>query len=171
MTSHERFRCTLCAEEHAGPPLSYGTRAPAYWRDDLASQPGNLLTADQCVIANEHFFIRARIVLPIVDSSDAFEWSAWVSLSPDNYQRACGLWNDPARVNERPYFGWLSTELTPYTPTTLNLKTMVHQTPVGLTPVVELEPTDHPLARQQRDGITVEQIQTLAEQLLHAEQS
>ncbi|WP_186382366.1 DUF2199 domain-containing protein [Amycolatopsis rhizosphaerae] len=89
-----------------GPPLSYGTRAPAYWRDDLASQPGNLLTADQCVIANEHFFVRARIVLPIVDSPETFEWSVWVSLSPGNYQRACDLWNDPARVNEPPYFGW-----------------------------------------------------------------
>jgi hypothetical protein len=48
---------------------------------------------------------------------------------------------------------------------------MVHQTPVGLTPLVELEPTNDPLARQQRDGITIEQIQAVAEQLLHAEES
>ncbi|MGW1264432.1 DUF2199 domain-containing protein [Streptomyces drozdowiczii] len=37
-----------------------------------------------------------------------------------------------------------------YATTTLNLKTRVHTRPVGDRPFVELEPTDHPLAIEQR---------------------
>jgi len=43
----------------------------------------------------------------------------------------------------------------------------VHTQPVGVRPVVELEPTDHPLAVEQRTGITVARVQEFAEQLLH----
>ncbi|MFD9541412.1 DUF2199 domain-containing protein [Streptomyces sp. NPDC060022] len=41
-------------------------------------------------------------------------------------------------------FGWLSTELAPYSEGTSNLKTNAHTRPVGKRPVIELEPTDHP---------------------------
>jgi hypothetical protein len=56
-----------------------------------------------------------------------------------------------------------------YSPSTLNLKTNVHTQPVGLRPLVELEPTDHPLAVEQRDGITVARVQEFAERLLNPE--
>ena len=65
-------------------------------------------------------------------------------------------------------FGWLMADLPTYEPTTLNLKTMVQTRPLGLRPLVELEPTDHPLAVEQREGITVARVQSIAEQLLHA---
>lgn len=50
-------------------------------------------------------------------------------------------------------FGWLSTEL-PIYPDTINLKTNVHMRAVGIRPLIELEPTNHPLAMEQRNGIT-----------------
>ena len=46
---------------------------------------------------------------------------------------------------------------------------MVHMPPVGLRPLVELEPADHPLAVERLEGITMERLQELAERLLHAE--
>jgi len=61
------------------------------------------------------------------------------------------LWDAPARSEEPPMFGWLSTNLPPY-PQTVNLKTSVHLRNDGLRPFIELEPTDHPLAIEQRDG-------------------
>lgn len=90
----------------------------------------------------------------------------WVSLSEANYARVGELWTDPRRINEPPYFGWLSTEL-PYEPTTLNLKTEVHTQSVGTRPVVELEPADHPLAVEQRTGIACARVQYFAERLAH----
>lgn len=90
----------------------------------------------------------------------------WVSLSRPNFDRMSELWTDPGRVHEPPGFGWLSTELPLYEPTTLNLKTRVHSRPVGTRPVVELEPTDHPPAVEQRTGITVARVREIAERLV-----
>jgi hypothetical protein len=47
------------------------------------------------------------------------------------------------------------------------LKTNIHTNPVGVRPFVELEPTDHPLAVEQRNGITLARVQEIAEIILH----
>ncbi|MFI9812454.1 DUF2199 domain-containing protein [Saccharothrix variisporea] len=161
------YLCSCCDRLHPGPPFGYGAPAPAFWHDGLADDPDSILAEEQCVIGGEHHFVRARLVLPVVDADEDFEWGVWVSLSPANAARAAQLWDDPARVAEPPYFGWLSTDLPGYDPGTLNLKTMVHTQEVGVRPLVELEPTDHPLAVEQRGGITVERVRAIAELLLH----
>jgi hypothetical protein len=43
----------------------------------------------------------------------------------------------------------------------------VHAHQAGVRPHLELEPTDHPLASEQRTGITVARVQQIAEQILH----
>jgi hypothetical protein len=63
----------------------------------------------------------------------------------------------------------LASELATYTPTTLNLKANVHSQPVGIRPTVELEPTEHPLAVQQRIGIALARVQAIAERGLHSD--
>ncbi|MFD8978482.1 DUF2199 domain-containing protein [Streptomyces sp. NPDC059564] len=55
----------------------------------------------------------------------------------------------------------------PDRPTTINLKTHVHTRPVGQRPLVELEPTDHPLALEQRTGIALDRVRRIAETVLH----
>lgn len=126
-----------------------------------------LLSRDQCVIDNEYFFVVGNIEIPILDSNKIFAWSVWVSLSKLNFERASKLWNKRGRESDPPYFGWLNTKL-PIYPDTLNLKTMVHTRPVGQRPYVELEATDHPLAMEQRQGISMERVQEFAEIILHA---
>lgn len=91
----------------------------------------------------------------------------WVSLSRDIFARAVSLWTTPGRENEPPCFGWLSTDLPLYQPSTLQLRTRVHMQPVGTRPLIELEPTSHPLAVEQRTGIRLARVQEIAETLLH----
>ncbi len=124
------------------------------------------MSTDQCEIDGEHFFVHGLIQIPVIDGPNDFRWGVWVSLSPTNYQRMMDLWYQAGRESEPPYFGWLQTQL-PLYPPTLNLKAMVHTRPVGMRPLVELEPTDHPLAVEQRQGITMKRVQEIAEQLLH----
>ena len=81
-------------------------------------------------------------------------------------KRAVELWDTPGRESEPPCFGWLCTSL-PLYPKTLHLKTHVHTHPVGERPFVELEPTDYPLAVEQRNGITMDRVREIAEALLH----
>jgi hypothetical protein len=89
-----------------------------------------------------------------------------VSLSLPNFKRAFQLWEQSGRESEPPYFGWLSSLLPGY-PDTLHLKTLVYTREVGRRPRIELEPTDHPLAVEQRRGITWERVQLIAELVLH----
>ncbi len=72
--------------------------------------------------------------------------------------RAADPWDRLGRKAEEPYFGWLTTELQVYSTTTLNLMTHVHTRPIGERPYLELEPTEHPLAVEQRTGITMEHL-------------
>ncbi len=161
------YKCSTCGVFHDLLPTCYSADAP-YWYEVVAPEEREartLLSSDQCVIDDQYFFIRGSIEIAIIDESDTFVWGVWVSLNEDNFNRAHEHWNDPGRINEPPYFGWLSTKLPGY-PDTLNLKTMVHTQPVGQRPLIELEPTEHPLAIEQREGITMARVKEIAEQVL-----
>lgn len=47
------------------------------------------------------------------------------------------------------------------------MKTMVHLRDNGIRPFIELEPTDHPLAVEQREGITVERLAEIYSLIMH----
>lgn len=126
------------------------------------------LTSDQCVIDEEHFFIRGRLEIPIIGEEEPFAWLVWTTLSEQNFLRAIELWHTVGREAEPPYFGWLSTDLAAvYPQSTLNVKTLVHTRPVGTRPFVEVLDDVHQLGREQREGITRERVREIAERLLH----
>jgi hypothetical protein len=119
------------------------------------------------VIADRFFLVRANIEIPVLDATELLSWGVWVSLSKQNFDRYHELWNTRGREKMiPPMFGWLNTDLAVY-PQTLNLKTNVHVQPIGTRPLVEVEPTSHPLAIEQRNGITVARVREIASKLLH----
>ncbi|TCI69775.1 DUF2199 domain-containing protein [Exiguobacterium sp. SH0S7] len=144
-------------------PLGYGSLMPTYIEDfskkDMKRRV--FLTEGICVLDEEHFFVNGCLELQIIGEDDVFTWNVWVSLSADNFFRMFDAWEDPARVGLEPMFGWFSTDLPDY-PDTINLKTNVHIREVVMRPFIELEPTDHPLAVEQWEGITREWIEELA---------
>ena len=73
----------------------------------------------------------------------------------------------PKRSHIGPFFGWLSAEL-PLYPSTENLKARVHLRDNGVRPYVELEPTEHPLAIEQRNGITVDRVAEIYAHCVHS---
>lgn len=123
---------------------------------------------DVCFITSDETvrLVRGRIVLPVTDGPEPFAYTVWVSLSERNFDRTIDLWDADERVNEPPYFGWLMNSIPGY-PETALLKTHVRTQPVGLRPLIELEPTDHPLAVAQREGITMARVQEIVERVLH----
>ncbi|MDQ0798312.1 hypothetical protein QFZ58_006800 [Streptomyces sp. B1I3] len=168
MTSDLGFTCACCGTHHPELPMNYTAEAPAVWESAFADADDCLLSSDQCVIRAQHYFVKGLIEIPVIDSDEVFSWGVWVSLSRENFSRAADLWESPSRESEKPYFGWLTTDLPVYPATTLNLKTYVHTRPVGERPFVELEPTDHPLAVEQRTGITLDRVREIAAAVLHA---
>ncbi|WP_018084189.1 DUF2199 domain-containing protein [Asticcacaulis benevestitus] len=90
---------------------------------------------------------------------------ALVVASESSFRHITSRWNEPDRISDAPYFGWLSTSLPTY-PETMNLKLNVHMRAPGSTPIFELEPTDHPLALDQRNGVSAAQWHNRALELL-----
>lgn len=74
MSVEAGFRCSCCGQRHDELPFSYGAPAPAYWREGAENDPGSALDGERCVIGGEHFFVRARLLLPVVDAEEDFEW-------------------------------------------------------------------------------------------------
>lgn len=162
------FECRTCGQHHSEMPMCLGADAPALWYALPESERSSraLLTSDQCVIDEEHFFVRGRILLPIVDSEDSFIWLVWVSLSAKNFERMSELWETEGRESEPPYFGWLQSAL-PYEESTLSLKTAVHTMPLGERPYIEIKSEDHQLATEQVDGVSMSRVQEIVERALH----
>jgi hypothetical protein len=167
-----RWRCRCCGEEHEDLPMAYGAPAPALWFTipEAEREARVLLSPDLCLIDGQHGFIVGNLEIPVHGHDQHFSWDVWVSLSLPNFKRAFQLWEQAGRESEPAYFGWLSTALPGY-PDTLHLKTMVHTRAIGRRPRVELEPTDHPLAVEQRQGITLARVQEIAEKVLHGSQN
>jgi hypothetical protein len=150
-------------------PLDYAYDAPVYWSPEVSSSPNSYLNTDICVIRDHDFFVRGLIEIPLIGSDRAFRYGAWVSLSKKNFDRMIDLWDNPSLLDEPPYFGWLSNSIDLY-PETLNLKTNVSFRDIGQRPYIELEPTDHPLAIEQREGISVDRVRQIAERSMHRTQ-
>jgi hypothetical protein len=83
-------------------------------------------------------------------------------LSEASFKKTKELWENQELLE--PMYGWLSTALPCYT-NTVNLKALVHSRANGIRPYIEIETTDHPLAKEFRDGVTFERVQQIAEEL------
>jgi hypothetical protein len=162
------FICDTCGKYHSEIPMEFGFDVPLLWETIRAEEREARceLTSDLCVVDEKHFFIRGCLEIPVVDGKGPFAWGVWASLSDKNFKRTVQHWEVHGRENDPPYFGWLSNRL-PLYPETLNLKTHVHTRPVGQRPFIELEPTNHPLAVEQRQGISMTRVREIAAALLH----
>jgi hypothetical protein len=162
------FTCADCGEQHHELPLDFGWDAPLAWLSipEAERAQRTLLTPDLCVIDDRELFIRGCLEVPLVDAPSALVWGVWTSLSEKSFARVKALWDSDERIDEPPYFGWLCSRIPGY-PDTVLLKTHVHTRMKDMRPYVELEPTDHPLAVEQREGITLERAREIAVAMLH----
>jgi hypothetical protein len=161
------FRCRTCSEVHEGIP-SFGWKHPLHFLEIPETERSRrcVLTSDTCVIDDEHFFVRGCLEIPVIGEAETLSWGVWASLSAKNFTHFQELYSEPRRAQHGPFFGWLNSHISLY-PDTLNLKTMVHLRDDLTRPFVELEPTDHPLAVEQRAGITLDRVRVIYETMVH----
>lgn len=147
------FTCAVCQREHAElPHLGFDVPVPYARLPEAERDRRATLTSDTCVVDGEHYFIRGVIELPVHDYPETFGFNGWVSQSRASFEAYVSR---PTAEDLAPTYGYLSTELTCYPVSTLLLKIRVHFRGGGLRPYFELEPTDHPLAVDQRTGISL----------------
>ena len=161
------WKCPTCGVEHDGPPTCFGIEAP--WRASVPEAEFArrvALSPDRCVVDGKTFFVRGHIEIPVHDYAEPLAFSVWASLSEGSFSHMCARWDAPDRASDPPYFGWLSSPIAVY-PSAIRLKLSVQSRAPGLTPLFTVEPTDHPLARDQRAGISIERLHEFAHRLLH----
>lgn len=147
------YRCSTCGEIHDDLPDIGADKPDPWWSIPEKERAKRIqLTPDTCII-DDDYFIRGVIEIPILHTSERFGWGVWVSQKKENFQTYLDNW-DSGEIG--PFFGWLCTRIAYYPEDTFLLKTMAHFRGNGLRPSIELEPTDHPLAVDQRQGISLD---------------
>ncbi|MFT4074767.1 MAG: DUF2199 domain-containing protein [Asticcacaulis sp.] len=150
-----RWKCRTCGQKHDDIPTCFGIEAP--WRAFVSEQEFEQrveLTKSLCVVDGEHFFIRGHVEIPIIGHHENLAFSVWSSLSEESFVDVNEHWDDPNRAACPPYFGWLSSPITPYG-NVINLPLSVQSRKPDMVPLFTIRQAEHPLAIDQRDGIAI----------------
>jgi hypothetical protein len=161
------FECRDCGEFHVGMP-SFGWNWPSQYLGipEAEREQRVDLGPDHCVIDDEWFFVRGCLDIPVRGHPDPLSWGAWVSLSRDDFATYAELHDAVDRVPGARFVGWLCTAIPGY-PDTQAMPAAINVRPWPTRPFIELKPTDHPLAVEQRDGIAPERVQEIARRIMH----
>lgn len=136
-------------------PLTFGNDFPDHYFSVPPDERETRIKKEEslCVVDGKHFFHRGQLIIPITDHDQDLIFNVWTSISEDNFVKRNDLWNNPERVNEEPYFGWLQTTIPTYGDT-LNLKTIAIENEVGNIPTIQMIEDGHSLTIDQEKGIT-----------------
>lgn len=150
------FTCACCGKTFPEIPLCFGSDYPEYYysipeRERIKKVT---LTESLCLI-DGYYFHRGRITIPILDFEENLTFNVWTSLSKENFELRNDLWNNPLRINQEPYFGWLQTRIPTYE-NTINIKTMAYENEPDFIPTIEVFEENHPLTNDQQHGLTYE---------------
>jgi len=167
-----QWSCACCGRQRQGIP-DFAYDAPIHHHWALAGEPGFRVVSrnsDTCVmeISGERcHFVRGVLALPVQGADRNFGFGAWSTLGAESFRRYSASFSDPRQSRVGPMFGYLANRLPEY-PDTLNLRLDVLPQDGGLRPLLRLRPDqpDHPLMRDQADGLTADRLAGLLSRLL-----
>jgi len=141
-----------------------GAAAPDQWGTVESVEPnsalrldGDFLSEDFCVLGGAHFLVRCVFDIPVHGMAEKFGFGCWSTLSRENFELYVEGFDDGVYAGAGPWFGWFSNSLRGFEET-LNQRCWVHPQLDRQRPAIELEDSDHQLARAQKEGITPERL-------------
>nr|WP_255263750.1 DUF2199 domain-containing protein [Pseudomonas aegrilactucae] len=147
--------CSQCSVDHPLEALEL-----AYRRPDAAAQltPAEREHSvqgsnDWCVIDGQRFFLRGVLPLALLEANDEYCIGAWVEVDPEAFERVCELWDEDGR-DQAPFAARLANRIHGQADT-LGLEARLQLSAPGQRPRIYLPADSHPLAVEQRDGITL----------------
>jgi hypothetical protein len=161
----DKVRCGTCGGEH-----DLSEMEPSYTYPDayLAIDPEERDTratvgTDECRLhdgtnSDSRYFLRVLLPMPVRGETEACAWGVWAEVSEAAFTRTRELWDDPHQELEPPFNATLANALNCYH-ATLGLPGAVTLSGPEVIPTFELSgELDHPLAREQRDGVHPERV-------------
>lgn len=155
---NRHWKCE-CGQAHFGL-FDLGCDLPDYWRvadgispNSAAIDSDHFASEDFCVLEGKYFLIRCVLPLPLVGAEDTnFAYGVWSTLSKANFEIYRDGFDDGEYEPGLVWTGWLSNRLQGY-PDTVNLPCHVLPRSGRQRPELELADADHPLVKEQREGI------------------
>jgi hypothetical protein len=166
------FTCSLCGAYHDERILDVRLELPeAIYRLSERERTRLAWLADDTAVLEPpgeaaRFFVRGLVEIRIPELHDRFAYGVWVELAEEDWHRVAELWTDPNGRDHPPFEGRLANELDPYVATE-GLPVLLQLEEVERLPSVAVGPSAHPLAVEQRDGISVERCEQLAATVMH----
>jgi len=173
------FTCVDCGEVHHGSP-SFSYEYPTFYYDVPEQDRANRIIAsdDLCRISpalddpdgTVFYFLRVTLSIPIIGAHDPFTWGVWVSQSKASFdQYLDSVSQDQSGLAS---FGWLAVTLPYYSSSApeaplVNLECNVPWGNKGQRPDIILWDSNHPLAVDQRNGITWDKAVKIATLMAH----
>jgi hypothetical protein len=163
------FDCPCCGKRYPGlPAITFGGPVLGYGED---GQPWRLDRngGDLCRADGQYYFVRAVLRVPIIGETQQMEWGVWGSLSEASFRRYQESFDDHDQAKLGSLFSYLGNKIAGY-PDTLGLRSSLVPQNDRKRPFVELDPSqDHPLVRDQMNGITRERAIEFVLPILHQE--
>ena len=162
------FTCSVCGEYHDEQLLDIraGLPDPVFELDDTERDARADVGDDWCVLDDERFFVRGLVELPVPALRDQFRFGAWVEVARDDFAKLGRLWHDPGGLRHPPFAATLANELRPYAGTA-GLPVLLRLEDVERLPSIEVLDGEHPLGRDQRDGVDEPAVHRLAATVRH----
>lgn len=168
----EAWVCPACGERHEGLLTFFAQPAPDSWaeaplwariRAGRSKSFRSLKTADQ-----RRYFVRGHLTIPRLEyPDDPFGWSIWAEIDETDFRLLVHTLEDPQRIEQAPVRGRLDADL-PYDVPTRGLTVLLHQNPPGeANDMIVSDAEAHPLAMEQRSGITEPRVAEINHRLLH----
>lgn len=108
---------------------------------------------DLCVMRNDRHFVRATLPLPVHGDDNPYRLGVWVETSEATFRRIRELWLDDNQAHEPPFDVTLANSI-PTVPETRGLTALLRLTGPKTRPEVFIAASTHPMADQQRGGIS-----------------
>jgi hypothetical protein len=161
----DKVRCGTCGGEH-----DLSEMEPSYTYPDayLAVPPDEravcaTVGSDECRLhegteVDPRYFLRVLLPIPVRGEDEACAWGVWAEVSATAFARTRALWDDPAQHDEPPFEATLANALTGYSATLGLPGAIILSGPEVIPTFVLANELDHPLAREQRDGVHPERV-------------
>lgn len=161
------YKCSCCGQEYGDLPLCFGSDFPDYYFSVPPEEREKRIELKEslCVVDEQHFFHRGRLIIPITDHHENLTFNVWTSISAEKFSKRLNLWEDKSRIKEEPYFGWLQTLIATYGDT-LNIKTIAVEQEVGLIPEIKSIEEGHRLTIDQENGITYKKAVEIVDEIM-----
>ena len=157
------WTCEACADPHIGM-IDLAPFAPHPWggTNDYAPNSavtldGDFLSEDFCVMDGRYFMVRCVMEIPVHGMEYRFGFGCWGSLSRTNFEVYLDLFDNGEFEVAGPWSSWLCNQFCDYIGDDSVACWMVPQ--LGRQrPLLNIADEGHPLARDQRSGVSPERV-------------